>query len=378
MAMTVAIVGSLDDTLVSTLRACGMVPLPVTVQELAGLSAPGLTPPDVVVLDQRSQPHLPLALAAFKRQYPAVGVVMVAATLDPALMVEAMRAGVNEYVTDLAGGDLEAAVTRLISNRAAPDAGEVIAFVGAKGGVGTTTLAVNVAAALAKASSSTALLIDLHLSCGDAAVYLGAEPRFSVLDALDNTHRLDGSYFSGLVARSKAGVDVLASPDRPAATQVETSRVQTLVDFAARHYRFTVLDVPRSDGAILDALESVGHIVVLATQELATVRSASRLVPMLRQRYPKAKVSVVLSRSDRLADIGHEDIERAVGDRIKYVFPSDYRTALKALNRGRPLVLEQTPLSEAIRDFARDLGGLEGAPRAEPDRSTGLFGRFTR
>ena len=70
--------------------------------------------------------------------------------------------------------------------------------------------------------------------------------------------------------------------------------------------------------------------------------------------------------------------ERAVGDRIKYVFPSDYRSALRALNRGRPLVLEQTPLSEAIRDFARDLVGLEATPRPEPDRSTGLFGRFTR
>ena len=78
----------------------------------------------------------------------------------------------------------------------------MFAFIGAKGGVGTTTAAVNVATALA--GMGTTLLIDFHLAGGDAALYLGADSHFWVLDALENTHRLDAAYFRGLVSRMRS------------------------------------------------------------------------------------------------------------------------------------------------------------------------------
>jgi pilus assembly protein CpaE len=351
----------------------------IPVANLTALAQPTATPPDVLVIDLRDGAPVPPSLSTLKRQHPSTGVVMVTESLDPSLMIEGMRAGVNECVTDLSNGDLEAAIARLSSMRTGPESGEVIAFLGAKGGIGTTTLAVNVAAALAKIKSASTLLIDLHLACGDAAVYLGAEPRFSVMDALDNTHRLDAAYFRSLVSHSKFGVDLLASADRPTAGQAEAARVHQLIDFAARNYRFTILDVPRSDAAMLDSLSDVSEFVVLANQELATVRSASRIAPMLRQRYGKDKVTVVLSRSDRLADIGHEDVERAVATSIKHVFSSDYRAALRALNRGQPLVLldPQNGLAQAFQTFARDLAGLDSPNEYEMDRQPRLFSRLT-
>jgi pilus assembly protein CpaE len=377
------IVGPRDDRLAELLRACGMRPTSIAASGLAGLAHPAAPAPDVIVLDQRGQKQLPPGLAVFKRQHPLIGVVMVTGSLEPAIMVEAMRAGVNECVTDLTQGDLEAAIARLVAMRAAPQAGDVIAFVGAKGGVGTTTLAVNIAAARAKAGHGSTLLVDLHLTCGDAAVYLGVEPRFSVVDALQNTHRLDAAYFRSLIVRSKEGVELLASADHLAAGQAEVVRVQALIEFraliefASYNYAYTVLDLPRSDATLLDALEKVTMIVVLTSQELASVRSASRLVPMLRQRYGGEKVSVVLNRSDRQADIGVEDVERAVGTQIKHVFPSDYRAAVKALNRGRPIVFDsRSPLSDAINAYARDVAGLDGPSRTERERPR-LFGRLT-
>ncbi len=86
-------------------------------------------------------------------------------------------------------------MTRLVGQRTSAPAGPVFAFVGAKGGVGTTTMAVNVATNLAKLSPAGALMVDLHLVYGDAAVYLGAETRFSILDALENLHRFDQAFF---------------------------------------------------------------------------------------------------------------------------------------------------------------------------------------
>ena len=102
----------------------------------------------------------------------------------------------------------------MIAQQPARDPGQVIAFLGGKGGVGTTTLAVNVATAMAKSAPSSTLLIDLHVGSGDAALFLGAEPRFSVVDALENIQRLDDSFLRSLVGRTKFGLDLLASSDR--------------------------------------------------------------------------------------------------------------------------------------------------------------------
>ncbi|MGH9386707.1 MAG: AAA family ATPase, partial [Vicinamibacterales bacterium] len=298
--------------------------------------------------------------------------------LDPTLMLEAMRSGVTECVTEIGRGDLEAAISRLVSQRTPPTAaGEVFAFLGAKGGVGTTTVAVNVAASLSTIAST--LLLDLHIAGGDAALFLGADPGFSVIDALENTHRLDAAYFRGLVARTKAGPDLLASADRAVATALDPPRIRMLIDFASHHYRYTVLDIPRSDAAVLDALETSAKIIVVANQELATIRGAGRVASMLRHRYGIDKVGVVLSRSDRRAEIGMDDLKRAVGGTVMFEFPSDYRLALDALNRGQPLVQDgKAPLATALHAFSYDLAGVRGKTDPKPkEASGGLFGRLT-
>jgi pilus assembly protein CpaE len=381
VSVNILLIGSTDRQLEESLRACGMKAPALAGSELASLAQPGALQPDVLVLDLRDQTHLPAAVPVLKRQHPSTGILIVADRLDPALLLEAMRAGVNEVVAaPVTPADLEAALARLVAQRphAAGVAGRTFAFIGAKGGVGTTTVAVNVAAALGAVEKGGTLLIDLHVANGDAAVFLGAEPRFSIVDALENTHRLDEAFFRGLVVKTKSGVDLLASSDRVMVSPVDVRRIRTIVDFASRLYRYVVLDLPRSDSAVLDALETVSRIVVVANQELATVRNASRMAAALRQRYGKEKLSVVVSRADRLAEIGHEDVERAVGESVKHSFPSDYRRALQALNKGQPLTLENhNELAGTFVKFARSLAGIE-RPSGErpPSRVSGRFSLF--
>lgn len=379
MATNVVLVGVTDRGVDDRLRAVGMRARVVAAGDLPGLAHPSNSPPDVVVVDLREQQQIPPAISQIKRQHPDCAIIIVMPTLDPALMLEAMRAGVSECVTDLGQGELEAAITRLLAQRAAPVEGEVFAFVGAKGGVGATTLAVNVATALSKQGS--ALFIDLHLAGGDASLYLGANSSFSILDALENTHRLDVAYFRGLVSHTAAGPDLLASADRAAAAAADPARLRALVDFAAHHYRYTVLDVPRAEVGVLEALSGVSQIVVVANQELTSVRSAGRLATLLRGQYGKERVAVVLNRPDRSAEIEMEDLQRAVGGRVRHVFPNDYRLAVAALNRGRPLILEgKTPLAVAFQSFTRDLAGLKSAATAASAAAVptpGLLGRLT-
>ncbi len=173
-------------------------------------------------------------------------------------------------------------------------------------------------------ASGSTLLIDLHLAYGDAAVYLGTEPRFSVIDALENVHRLDKAFLGGLVGHARAGLSLLASSDRASATPVDSTSVRTLIESAARHYRYVVLDVPRTD-VMIEALEPSSRIVIVANQELATVRAATRLSAALRQRYGKDRLPVVVSRFDLRS-----------GDRAG-------RRRARARHAGRPHVSEQLP-----------------------------------
>jgi pilus assembly protein CpaE len=291
--------------------------------------------------------------------------MVVASELAPALMLEAMRAGASECVAEpLSADHLGAAISRIIAQRTAPMGGRVFAFVGAKGGMGTTTLAVNVATALARRDGST-LFIDMHPAYGDAAVLLGAEPRFSLIDAIENTHRLDVAFFNGLTVQSDAGVTLLASSDHATTSPVDTHRVRLLLDFAVRSYRYTVLDLPRSNPAMMDALEAASDVIVVTNQELASVRGASRLAGALGRRYGREKVSIVVSRFDKGAEISADDIEQAVHGPLRFTFPSDYRLALQALNAGRPFVLDGgSKLASAVVQFTQDLDGEAVAEQA--------------
>lgn len=377
--MNILLVGSTDRRLEEVLRACGMKTPGVAGAELVTLAQASAKQPDVLVLDVRDQNHLPASLPVLKRQHPSTGVIIVASRMEPGLLLQAMRAGITEVVSNLTEDELRSAITRLMAGRtatAAPAAaGRTYAFVGAKGGVGTTTVAINVATALGRLDPHSTLVIDLHVTNGDAAVFLGVEPRFSIMDAVENIHRLDESFFKTLVVRAKCGVDLLASSDRMMTAPVDVQRIRTILEFAAQRYRHIVLDVPRSDAAVLDALEGVAQIVVVGNQELATVRSASRMASMLRHRYGKDKVMLVLSRSDRQADIGHEDVERAVGAPVTATFPSDYRRALHALNKGIPVTVDNhNDLSGAFMRFTKTLTGLE--KKDTKDRQTTRFNIF--
>ena len=171
---------------------------------------------------------------------------------------------------------------------------------------------------------------------------------------------------------------MLASSDRVMVTPVEAHRVRTLLEFLAKSYDHLILDVPRSDSAILDAFEGVGNIVIVANQELSTVRGAARMAATMRQRYGKERVQIVISRYDAVAEIKHEDIERATGGTVQYRFPSNYRLAVDALNKGQPVVVENhNKLAAALVGFARTLAGIKKVAETESPKPTGLLGRLT-
>jgi pilus assembly protein CpaE len=377
LTLRILLVGSRDRQLEEAVRVVAQSV--TTAPTLSGLVFGTGEEPHVVVVDIREQASVPHGLTAVRRAHPAMGIILVASKLDPEMMLEAMRSGVNEFLADPVGpADLRAAVERVANLKPGTAVGRTYAFIGAKGGVGTTTVAVNVATALAKSGSGRVMMIDLHPAHGDAALFFGSDPRFSVADALENTHRLDAAYLKGLVASTRAGVDLLGSSDRPVIGPVDSMRVRTLLDFVSQHYAHVVVDVPRNDPAVLDALDGAVQIVVVANQELSTVRGAARIAGSLRHRYGKDRIQVVVSRYDTVAEIGQDDIEKVTGGRVRHLFPSNYRLAVEALNKGRPIVSENhNKLAASLVGFAGALSGTPKKTETADTKTSGIFGRFT-
>ncbi len=378
MTASVVVVEAEDRQLGALARSAGLSV--VSAGELGSLET-GKSVPDVLVVDLRGQQAgFPPELAAFKRRHPRTGVVIVVQQLDPAIMLAAMRAGVTEALPDpVSPAELRAAVERLSGGEGSGGGrGKTLAFIGAKGGVGTTTLAVNVAAVLAAGRRANVLMVDMHVTGhGDAALFLGVEPRFSIVDALENVHRLDGTFLRSLVATSKSGVDVLASPALPSVRHPDDKELRVLLERLSAQYDYVVLDMPRSDLGVVDAIEPVSAVCLVLNQELPTVRRASQIGSLLRQRYGKDRVGAVVSRYDARAEIGQDDIERVGGLPVWAVLPSDYRRAVAAANVGRPIVAEPSSrLATAIQDLGRNLSGMasEESVAAKPKkRAGGIF-----
>jgi pilus assembly protein CpaE len=362
-----------DDSLVDQFRARRVTPVRITLSELEACGIDDA--PRAVVVDLRRSGHLPSAVPVFCRLHPSARVALVVKALEPAFMLEAMRAGASECIPEpISPQALDDALRRMLADAATEGSGQLIALVGAKGGVGTTTLAVNTAAALAKVSGGDVLLVDVNIGRGDAALLLGADPRFSTADALENVHKVDASFLSGVVEKTASGVHLLSSGTDRLLPAIDEDRLRALLDMAARTYRVTVLDVPRADPAILNTLDMATRLGVVTTQELASLRHAGPLADSLRQRYGAARVTVILNRGDRDSVIPHADVERATGGSVTHRIPSDYRAATEAVNAGRPFVLEtQNRLSAVCRTLARDLAGLSKERTA---RQSNVLTRF--
>jgi pilus assembly protein CpaE len=362
-----------DERLPEIFKACGLKASKLTEAEARTLGKTADTPA-VLVLDVRPHHQLAPWVSDVQKKQPGLAIVVIVSSLDARFILEAMRAGIKECLPEpITPQALDEAVRRLVVGEQRERSGQVVAFVGAKGGVGTTTLAVNTAAALAKTAGSPPLLIDLHVARGDAALLMGAEPRFSVLDAFENLHKVDETFLAGLVEKTQCGAHVLASTARPVNVATSPTATRTLLELAARRFRVTVLDVPRTDPAMLEALDPATVIAVVTSQELSAVRGAAAIVATLRQRYGSQRLRVVINRYDKNGPVSAKDIAKVVGEPVACQIPSDYRVAAEAINVGRPIVSEDGRLAKALRAAAAELvnvGKSEAAPAA------GVLGRL--
>ena len=330
--------------------------------------------PDLVVVDIRGEgaPGL-TALERLRAKWSAVSIFAVAGSSEPEVILQAMRAGANEFfawpTADVSSppavDGLRAALGRIVDRlRAAQgdaaSTSRTFAFFGAKGGAGTTTLAVNCAAELARVSKKPTIIIDLNPFVGEVALFLGVRPRFTLLDAVDNLHRLDEGFLRELVAKHKSGLDILAGSDvmdRP--NGQEAGALEELLQWLGRSYEFVVIDAGNLTNACAEvAVFGSNLIFLVANPDVPSVRNSQRVVDRMEQMGAgKDRVRVLLNRTSEQQFVTSKQIEDALGHPIHHAFKSDYRTVSAALNAGVPVALNGSGLGAQLTQFTRELAG---------------------
>jgi pilus assembly protein CpaE len=369
------------------LRACG-VPIGIVEDRRAGDASVS----DIYVIDIRADASSGMAtIERLRAAHPGVAIFAIAGSSEPELILQAMRAGANEFFPWTPGGfsksteeSFQGAVRKTAARRDATTAGArqpcvTHVFLGAKGGAGTTTVAVNCAVELARMTKRPTAILDLKPCLGEVALFLGVRPRFTVLDAIENLHRLDREFLRELMTRHKSGVDILAGSeqfDRPNAQ--DATGVEELLRVLSKQYDYIVIDAGNLINACAVAgLYAADTIFLVANPDVPSVRNAQRLVDRVRQLGAGSeRIRVLLNRTTDHHLIAPKQIETALGYSIHHSFASDYRTVSTALNSGVPLTLtNHSEISAQFGSFAKQLLGQEDV-KAEPERRRTFLNLF--
>jgi Flp pilus assembly CpaE family ATPase len=317
--------------------------------------------------------------AALRLARPAASVILAREHVDVAMLTEALRAGVREVVTSGDAPALTAACRRCldVSERmlggsrpeiaAEPGRqGQIVTVFAAKGGCGKTTLAINLAVALAK-ESKRVCLIDLDLAFGDVAISVQLDPLRTMLDALPMAGHLDTTGAASLLTRYRPGLEMLLAPVTPGdAEKITPALVRELLTVLHGMFDFVVVDTPAQfSEAVLTAMDASAHHVLLTTPDvpaLKNLRVTLDTFDMLS--YSPEIRSIVLNRSDAKVGLTAEDVIRVVRSPIAAHVPSS-RDVPISINKGVPITLDNPthPVSQAIARFARQrLIGVQARP----------------
>jgi pilus assembly protein CpaE len=337
--------------------------------------------PEVVLLDITALP-LPLeeAVRGVRAALPDAMLVALDTAAQPETILAAVRAGANEFLYPPLGGNLRKAVERLAEVRPRPrensrPPGKVLGFLSAKGGCGASTIACHLAAEFGRASALRAehsLLADLDLQSGIVGFLMKVKSPYSVLDAVQNLHRLDVSYWNALVAGGWPGLEIIAAPAGYLPKDpISGETLGKVLTFVRAHYAWTVVDLGSTlNLATVTVMEEIDDIFLITTLEVPALHQAKQTVQTLINAGFGNRLHVILNRTPQRPDVTAEELERILGMPIDTMLPNDYYALYDAFCKGKLL----PPGSHLSRQLSSLAMRITGAPVEKGKRRFGLFG----
>lgn len=299
-----------------------------------------------------------------------VTVIALSEKNEPALILEAMRAGCSEYLIkplsiEAVCESLTRLRGRLESSALAQKAnGKTLVLLGCRGGAGTTTLAVHLAVFLSRLFGRKVLIVDQHRQLGHVGLYLGLDgASYDFYELVRNVERLDRTLLDSFVTHHSSGLDMLPSPSVfHALPNVSSDGVERTVHFLAELYEYVVLDLPDGlDDANLATIGCCDELYVIATPDVPALRDLSRYIDRLLQcTVSPDKLKVVINRFCSQGAVSLQEIQTVIRQPISITIPNHSKALTCAMNTGTPIAPDQnSEFTRQIKKWAGDLAPAE-------------------
>jgi pilus assembly protein CpaE len=337
--------------------------------------------PQVIFLSIESVPKALEVVETIEREAQGVQIIGFHRAYDPTVLLDVMRAGLREFIAlPFDQQPLYESLNRVEEQALKRPAtlgstDNLFAFLPSKAGVGTSTIALNAALAMARHEANSVLMMDMDLASGIIGFMLKMGNVHSMTDAAENAHILDDTNWRQIV--SKVGkMDVLPSGHLNPDFRIEGTQVRHIVDFARRHYKAICIDLSGNlERYSLEIMHEAKRIFLVCTPELPSLHLAREKLRYLANADLADRVSILLNRAQKRSLITPQQLESLLGVPVTMQFPNDYQGVHRALQLGRA-VESNSDLGEQFTTLASMM--LERkAPVETPPKGKSLMGYFS-
>ncbi len=319
--------------------------------------------PDLLIieLDKDSETHLD-KLNFFLDKTEDTHIFIVSEKSDPEILIKALRIGIKEFFPfPLQPKAIQDALTRFKERQAKIEQkkqgipGKIFSIVGSKGGVGTTTIAVNLATTIASKQKKPSIgLLDMNIIFGEIPIFLDMSPKHHWGDITKNIERLDAFFLSNILSEHPTGIHILSSPRYLDGQPSPTPPImETLLELMKKKYDYIIIDLGQSmNDTALKILKMSELVNIVAIQSLPCLSNTNRLIKSMIEFgfVERENINIVLNRYFKKGVIPLDSVEKGIGEKVTWVIPNDYSTTMSAINSGKPLH-DVSPRSKIVKSF---------------------------
>jgi pilus assembly protein CpaE len=321
------------------------------------------------------------AIEELSKAHPDAALFATAPPVSADVVIRVIRAGAVEFLTrPLERAHVLAAIEKIARRRGATArgrSGKITAVFSAKGGLGVTTIATNLAVCLATAkTTSNVLLVDLDSRQSDVSTFLNLRPTYSVLDAFENIGRMDESFLRGLLSKHSSGVWVLPGPSRMERIQLGAEPVRIGLEMMRSYFDHVVLDLRHDlDNGTVAALEIADTVLFLTGLDVAAVRAARAALAACRALgISMQKVKIIVMREDTGEEVTAKHVKEALEAPVFWKIPNDYVSVVAAINSGDPVVTSapRSNVARSLRSLGEWLGQAQSDAKSKSQQKSGF------
>jgi len=291
---------------------------------------------------------------------------------SPELLMHAIRTGAKEFLSQpLIDEEVRQALLRCKKRHNGSNhgellkAGKITSVIGGKGGVGTTTVAVNLAVSMMQREDiSSVALIDMNLLFGEIPVFLEMKPKYHWGEIASQIDRLDSDFLMNILSQHSSGICVLPSPAYFHYDQEEMPKIiERVLQLAKSMFDVVIIDGGHSLGRISSkTLEMSDEVLLISTMSLPCLSNTNKLLESFRSLGypPRERIKIVMNRFEKNAEISLKEAEESVHQCIFFTLPNNYKATMTAINQGKPLdeIASNSPITKEVKRLARVL--IEG------------------